>query len=188
MRSNVQPAVKTAKTFWTITLPLPVAMIHKQKTRCVPARVRSKDSGSAKLLVHVSDSQEERDCEERKWMHLRHMIANDLLERGVSSMTLFEFQKLSLGSDQVPNQSRADPCKGLAEKRLCVKACRRSERGKASSQMQPLLTREKDFFREIDFCGGHQPQRSADSFQANSLCRTCKYLIDILPKESAGKI
>ena len=93
----------------------------KMRQACgFPARVRSKDSGSAKLLVHVSDSQEERDCEERKWMHLRHMIANDLLERGVSSMTLFEFQKLSLGSDQVPNQSRADPWKGLAEKKLCV--------------------------------------------------------------------
>jgi hypothetical protein len=124
----------------------------KMREACgLPPRERRKDADSvAAFMVHVPDSQEDREVEEKKWQHLRDMIVKDMLERGVSALTLFQFQKLSLNSEEVPNHCRADLWKGLADRKFLVKGCANSSRGRASVQMQPVIMPAADFFQVVN--------------------------------------
>lgn len=119
----------------------------KLRTACgLPVRDRSKDTGNAgAVLLHIPEPEEDKEIEESKWSHLRNILVSDMLDRCVSSITLFEFQHMKLESSEVPNQSRTDLWKGLTDRKLMIKGCSRHSRGRASVQMQPVLAPRTNF-------------------------------------------
>lgn len=124
----------------------------KMRAACgLPVRDRSKDTGKAgAVLLHIPDSQDDKELEEKKWLRLRLILVNDMLDRCVSSMTLYQFQQMKFDSNEIPNHTRADLWKGLHDRRLVVKGCARHTRGRASVQMQPVLVPEKNFFEAVN--------------------------------------
>ena len=123
----------------------------KMRVACgLPVRDRSKDTGRAgAVMLHIPDSEEDKDCEEKQWLQLRSILVNDLLDRCVTSVTAYEFQQMKLESNQVPNLARQDLWKGLLDRKFVVKGCSRNTRGRASVQVQPILVPEKDFFEVV---------------------------------------
>ena len=119
----------------------------KLRTACgLPVRDRSKDTGNAgAVLLHIPEPEEDKEIEESKWSHLRDILVSDMLDRCVSSITLFEFQHMKLESSEVPNQSRTDLWKGLSDRKFMIKGCSRHSRGRASVQMQPVLAPRTNF-------------------------------------------
>ena len=112
----------------------------------LPVRDRSKDTGHAgSVLLHIPDPDEDKEAEEGKWMRLKGILVSDMLDRCVSSITLFEFQHMKLDSSDVPNQSRTDLWKGLSDRGFMIKGCSRHTRGRASVQMQPVLAPRTNF-------------------------------------------
>ena len=124
----------------------------KMRVACgLPVRDRSKDTGRAgAVMLHIPDSEEDKDCEEKQWLQLRSILVNDLLDRCVTSVTAYEFlHQMKLESNQVPNLARQDLWKGLLDRKFVVKGCSRNTRGRASVQVQPILVPEKDFFEVV---------------------------------------
>ena len=56
-------------------------------------------------LLHVSDSQEERELEERQYSALRDFLVEHLLDECLSGVTAWEFKKVYTQSGDRPNAS-----------------------------------------------------------------------------------
>ena len=93
-------------------------------------------------LLHVSDSQEERDQEELQYTALHDFVVTNLLAESCSDITLWEFKKVYAQSSNKPNASHQTAFKELKTRKMMQKGCRK---GKAKDVLQPVISCEVGF-------------------------------------------
>ena len=116
----------------------------KMRKACgIELRVRHEETAMGGVgLLHVSDSQEERDQEDLQYTELRDFIVKNLLVESCSDITLWEFKKVFAQSSNKPNASHQTAFKELKTRKLMQKGCRK---GKAKDVLQPVLSCEVRF-------------------------------------------
>ena len=115
----------------------------KMRVACgLPLRVRHLETAAGGVgLLHVSDSQEERDAEDAQYKSLFEEIFARLMDQCRSDLTLFEFkQLLAKSTNERPNATPTILFEQLQKRNFLQKGCRK---GKAKDVLQPLLSCEK---------------------------------------------
>ena len=116
----------------------------KMRKACgLELRVRHEETAMGGVgLLHVSDSQEERDQEELQYTALRDFVVTNLLAESCSDITLWEFKKVYAQSSNKPNASHQTAFKELKTRKMMQKGCRK---GKAKDVLQPVISCEVGF-------------------------------------------
>eukprot|EP00435_Cladocopium_sp_Y103_P008302 s3962_g2.t1 len=115
----------------------------KMRVACgLPLRVRHLETAAGGVgMLHVSDSQEERDAEDAQYKSLFEEIFARLMDQGLSDLTLYEFKKMfAKGTSERPNATPTVVFEQLQKRNFLQKGCRK---GKAKDVLQPLLSCEK---------------------------------------------
>ena len=97
-------------------------------------------------LLHVSDSQEERELEERQYSALRDFLVEHLLDECLSGVTAWEFKKVYTQPSDRPNASYQTAIKELKGRKMVLKGCRK---GKSKDVVQPVISCEVSFEETI---------------------------------------
>ena len=108
----------------------------KMRKACdLELRVRHQETAMGGVgLLHVSDSQEERDLEEKQYTALRDCLVEHMLETCVSDITIWEFKRFHGGVQNRPNATHQTMFKELQSKTLCKKVAGRGRPRKFYSQ------------------------------------------------------
>eukprot|EP00438_Fugacium_kawagutii_P027022 Skav232520 [mRNA] locus=scaffold1096:926666:934699:- [translate_table: standard] len=102
-------------------------------------RHQEADGAGVGLLV-VSDSQEERDIEEKQYSILRDVLVQSLLTSRLSDITIWEFKKVQVDPHDKPHACNKVLFEQLQARGLMQKGCRK---GKSKEVIQPVLMCEK---------------------------------------------
>ena len=144
----------------------------KMRKACgLELRVRHEETAMGGVgLLHVSDSQEERDLEERQYSELRDFLVKHLLDECLSDVTAWEFKKIYAQSSDRPNASFQTAIKELKGRNLVQKGCRK---GKCRDVVQPVISCGVSFEEII-------PARRADEGtifpETMNIPQICNYL------------
>ena len=146
----------------------------KMRKACgLSLRARHLETGDGGVgLLHISDSQEERDVEDSQYKSLFEWIFEHLLSKGLSDITLWEFKKATVAVDEKPNTTPSAMFEELQTRGLMQKGCRK---GKAKDVLQPILTCEKQLSDIID-CKPRGQGRKNVFQETMDVAEMCKYL------------
>ena len=116
----------------------------KMRKACgLELRVRHQETAMGGVgLLHVSDSQEERDLEEKQYTALRDRLVEHMLETCVSDITIWEFKRFHGGVQNRPNATHQTMFKELQSKNFMQKGCRK---GKTKEVLQPKIACDVKF-------------------------------------------
>eukprot|EP00435_Cladocopium_sp_Y103_P017516 s1987_g4.t1 len=146
----------------------------KMRKACgLSLRARHLETGDGGVgLLHVSDSQEERDAKDAQYKSLFTWLFEHLLSKGLSDITQWEFKRTAAAIEEKPNTTPSVMFEELQARGLMQKGCRK---GKSKDVLQPILTCEKQLGDIIDVkpCD----QRRKNVFQETmDVQEMCKYL------------